>query len=90
MHRYSLPKPKSGRNAANPILSEDVYRVKVRKPRRKVVDADEDPLGGLNLGELKKHANQPSHIAQGLSHLHTNCRNNPNERRDVVRSSRRR
>jgi hypothetical protein len=89
--RYSLPKPRGGRNAANPILSEDVYNKRVRKPRKKAgQDPAEDPFEAVSFGELKKHANQPSHIAQGLSHLTTNWRNNPNERKETSRSNRRR
>jgi hypothetical protein len=89
LYRFALPKPKGGRNACNPILSEDVYKAKVRRPRKQQSSAS-DPFDGMNFGELKKHANQPSHIVQGLSYLQTNWHNNPNERRATTRSNRRR
>lgn len=87
--RYALPKPRGGRNQPNPILSEDVYNAKVRKPKKKAVTDADDPFDGSSFGEMKKYANQPSHIAAGLAHLTTSARQNPNERASITRSNRR-
>lgn len=67
-----------------------MYNKRVRKPRKKAGGDEDDPLAGGAWGDLKKHAHQPSHVAQGLVHLNTNWRNNPNERKDMARSNRRR
>lgn len=89
--RYSLPKPKGGKNAPNPILSEDVYKSRVRKPRASAAKKpSEDPLDELRFGELKKHVSQPHNVEKGLYHLSTGARNNPNERKNMTRSNRRR
>lgn len=89
--RYSLPKPKGGARAANPILSEDVYKARVRVPKKIVATGDEiDQLDDLRFGELKKHANQSRNTVKGLYHLSTGARNNPNERKNMSRSNRRR
>lgn len=86
-----MPKPRGGRNAPNPILSEDVYKQKVRKPRTKTKEAADD-LDGTNMafGGVKRHVEQPAHIAAGLAYTNTNWRNNPNERKHMSRSNRRR
>jgi len=87
--RYSLPKPTGGRNQPTPILSEDVYKAKVRKPRVKAVEEGEEQFEGTTFGDLKKFQGQPDHIAAGLSHLTANFRHNPNERKPTMRSNRR-
>jgi hypothetical protein len=84
-----LPKPRNGVHAANPILSEDVYNQKVRKPRKKAKEIEDD-TDGVVFGGVKKHVAQPSHVAEGLAHLTTNARNNPNERKNMPRANRRR
>jgi Nin one binding (NOB1) Zn-ribbon like len=84
--RFSLPKPRGGRGSTNPILSEDVYNARVRKPRKPKAD-DDDPVVTSNGGIA---AQQPPHIAQALSYLHTDWRHNPNERKAISRSNRRR
>lgn len=93
--RYSLPKPKGGSRSANPILSEDVYKARVRVPRKPSVitaagAAGEVELDDLRFGELKKHAAQSRNTVKGLYHLSTGTRNNPNERKNMSRSNRRR
>jgi hypothetical protein len=83
--RFSLPKPRGGRGSKNPILSEDVYNARVRKPRK--LKADDGELGASEPGIA---AHQPAHIVQALSYLKTDWRNNPNERKSIARSNRRR
>lgn len=87
--RYSLPKPKGGARSANPILSEDVYNARVRAPRKPAATGEVD-LDDMRFGELKKHANQSKNAIKGLYHLSTGARNNPNERKNMSRSNRRR
>lgn len=88
--RYSLPKPKGGARSANPILSEDVYKARVRVPRKPAPSAGELDLDDMRFGEMKKHANQTRNTVKGLYHLTTGVRNNPNERKNMSRSNRRR
>lgn len=47
-------------------------------------------LDDLRFGELKKHVNQSRNTVKGLYHLSTGARNNPNERKNMSRSNRRR
>lgn len=88
-YRYSLPKPKGGARSANAILSEDVYKARVRVPRKPAATGELD-LEDIRFGELKKHANQSKNTIKGLYHLSTGARNNPNERNNMTRSNRRR
>eukprot|EP01025_Chloroclados_australasicus_P019966 TRINITY_DN2097_c0_g1_i9.p3 TRINITY_DN2097_c0_g1~~TRINITY_DN2097_c0_g1_i9.p3 ORF type:complete len:176 (-),score=14.59 TRINITY_DN2097_c0_g1_i9:321-848(-) len=95
--RFSLPKPKQGRYANNPILSEDELMLQVQKlknsSRLKTGKAkdDTDPFAP-EYGEDTWH--QMAIVREGASvlntsALNTNWRKNPNARKNMPRSNRR-
>ena len=72
-----------------------MYKSRVRVPRKPSATAaggaaGEMGLDDLRFGELKKHVNQSRNTVKGLYHLSTGARNNPNERKNMSRSNRRR
>eukprot|EP00892_Ulva_mutabilis_P007260 jgi/Ulvmu1/4906/UM020_0192.1 len=85
--RFSLPKPRGGKGSPAPILSEDVYNAKVRRPKARPAV---DPLEELTLGEHKKFSGHSRGVSKGLSYLVTGPGKNPNERKNMPRSNRRR
>ena len=64
-----------------------MYNKRVRKPRKKAAEITESDVA---FGGSKQHVDQPAHIVAALAHLHTNWVNNPNERKQMSRSNRRR
>eukprot|EP00775_Hariotina_reticulata_P013406 gene13406-13534_t len=98
--KFSLPKPRGGRNSRDPVLREDIFLLKVKAlgKKRASKNTTESAAGGVaalshDLNQDNWHSAAPSQreLAQhrGLaSVLQPSWKNNPNERK-LTRSNRR-
>lgn len=74
--KFSLPKPRGGRNRSKLILSEDMLR---KKPRKKKVAADADPLA-MEVNIDTWHKGVSSHLGnKGIAMQLASWKHNPNE-----------